>query len=63
MSKKFKRSLSIVLAILMIAAMSCIAATSAGALTAGTQIFLITPRPSGSMCTFTAGSTAFRAIL
>lgn len=39
MSKKFKRSLSIVLAILMIAAMSCIAATSAGALTAGTQIF------------------------
>lgn len=39
MSKQFKRSLSIVLAILMIAAMSCIAATSAGALTAGTQIF------------------------
>lgn len=39
MSKKFKRSLSIVLAILMIAAMSCIAATSVGALTAGTQIF------------------------
>lgn len=39
MSKKFKRSLSIVLAILMIAAMSCIAATSASAVAAGTQIF------------------------
>lgn len=39
MSKKVKRSISMLLAILMIAAMSCIAATSAGALTAGTQIF------------------------
>lgn len=39
MSNKMKKSVSLILAILMIAAMSCIAATSASAVAAGTQIF------------------------